>query len=126
MLYGQSQETHRWVEPPMFKSNSQLTRIQSEIILFSSLQSILIPRNVRFIDGSAFIDVTLSSITIESANEIFVIENEFLIDVVYHKWIRHLSKSLIEKLAGIWKFLNHVGFHIVNHFHPFYLNQLYD
>jgi predicted metal-binding protein len=59
----------------------------------SSLQSIVIPRHVEFIDGSAFLDVSLSSISIESENDIFVIENDFLIDVVHHKLIRHFSKS---------------------------------
>jgi hypothetical protein len=56
-----------------------LTRIESEAFSYSSLQSIVIPRNVRFIDGSAFIGVTLSSISIESGNDIFVVENGFLV-----------------------------------------------
>jgi predicted nucleotidyltransferase len=70
-----------------FESNSHLTRIESAAFRASSLQSIVIPRNVRFIDGSAFIDVTLSSISIESGNDIFVIENDLLIDVLHHKLI---------------------------------------
>jgi hypothetical protein len=37
--------------------------------------------------------VTLSSTSIESGNEIFVIENDFLIDVFHHKLIRNFSKS---------------------------------
>jgi hypothetical protein len=76
-----------------FESNSHLTRIESEAFSDSSLQSIVIPRNIRFIDGSAFIGVTLSSISIESGNDIFVIENDFLIDVLHHKSIRNFSKS---------------------------------
>jgi hypothetical protein len=70
-----------------------LTRIESFAFSSSSLQSILIPRNVQFIDGSAFIGVTLSSISIESGNEIFVIEKGFLIDVFHHKLIRNFSES---------------------------------
>jgi predicted metal-binding protein len=70
-----------------------LTRIESKAFYQSSLQSIVIPRNVQFIDGSAFIGVTLSSISIESGNEIFVIENGFLIDIVHHKLIRNFSDS---------------------------------
>jgi hypothetical protein len=70
-----------------------LTRIESGVFSYSSLQSIVIPRNVQFIDGSAFIDVTLSSVVIESGNEIFVIENDFLINVLHHKLIRHFCTS---------------------------------
>jgi hypothetical protein len=76
-----------------FESNSHLTRIESFTFPCSSLQSIVIPRNVQFIDGSAFMDMTLSSISIESGNEIFVIEHDFLIDILHHKLIRNFSKS---------------------------------
>jgi hypothetical protein len=76
-----------------FESDSHLTRIESKAFSFSSFQSIVIPRNVEFIDGSAFIGVTLSSISIESGNSIFVIENDFLIDIRHHKFIRNFSKS---------------------------------
>jgi hypothetical protein len=41
---------------------SQLARIESDAFLNSSLQSIAVPRNVQFIDGSAFLVVRLSSI----------------------------------------------------------------
>jgi hypothetical protein len=70
-----------------------LRRIGSEVFSFSSLQSIVIPRNVRFIDGSAFNNTTLSSISIESGNDTFVIEKDILINVLHHKLIRNFSKS---------------------------------
>jgi hypothetical protein len=74
-----------------FESNSLLTRIESGAFRgVTSLRSLVIPRNVQFIDGSAFDAVTLSSISIESGNEIFVIENDFLIDVFHHKLIRNV------------------------------------
>jgi hypothetical protein len=76
-----------------FESNSRLTRIESCAFAFLSLQSIVIPRNVRFIDGSAFAGVIQLSISIESGNNIFVIENGFLIDVIHHKLIRNFSTS---------------------------------
>jgi hypothetical protein len=38
-------------------------------------------------------NVTLSSISIESGNKYFVIENELLIDVIHHTMIRNFSKS---------------------------------
>jgi hypothetical protein len=76
-----------------FESNSQLGRIKSFAFADSSPHSIVTPRNVGFLDGSAFTDVILSSISIESGNEIVVIEDDFLIDVVHHKLIRNFSKS---------------------------------
>jgi hypothetical protein len=53
----------------------------------------VIPRNVRFIDGSAFFNVTLSSITIENGNNTFVLENGLLIDRISHKLVRSFSMS---------------------------------
>jgi hypothetical protein len=71
-----------------FESNSHLTRIEletfSETSLIKSekfsdlsLQSTVIPPNVQFTDDSAFLGVALSSISIESESEIFVIESNF-------------------------------------------------
>jgi hypothetical protein len=77
-----------------------LTRIESYAFSSSSLQSILIPRKVQFIDGSAFIGVRLSSISIESGNEYFVVENEFLIDIVDHRLIRNFSSSSDVEIAS--------------------------
>jgi hypothetical protein len=76
-----------------------LTRIESEAFSYSSLKSIVIPQNVQFIDGSAFVDVTLSSISIESGNQIFVIENDFLIDVFHQKLIRNFSTSSVIEIG---------------------------
>jgi hypothetical protein len=76
-----------------------LTRIESEAFSDSSLQSIVIPRNVQFIDGSAFIDGTFPSIAIESGNGIVVLENDFLIDVPHHKLIRNFSKSSVIEIG---------------------------
>jgi hypothetical protein len=77
----------------IFESNSLLTRIESFAFSFASLQSIVIPRNGQFVDSSAFIGMTLSSIAVESENDIFVIENDFLINVLHKKMIRNFSKS---------------------------------
>jgi hypothetical protein len=100
----------------------------------------VIPRNVQFIDGSAFIDVTLSSISIESGNEIFVIENDFLIDILHHKLIRHFSKSSKIELGrniailgsncfSFYKFLSSIRFESNSHLtrsesEPFYESSL--
>jgi hypothetical protein len=53
----------------------------------------MIPRNVQFINGSAFCNMRLSSITIESWNNTFIIENYLLIDISRHKLIRNFSTS---------------------------------
>jgi cytochrome c556 len=76
-----------------FESNSQLRRIESFAFSSSALQSIMIPRNVQFIDGSALISVELSSISIESENAYLVIENDLLINVIHHTLVRNFSNS---------------------------------
>jgi hypothetical protein len=54
--------------------------------------------SIQFIDGSAFIAVALSSIAIESGNNMFVIEQDFLIDVLHQKLTRYFSISSELKL----------------------------
>jgi hypothetical protein len=65
----------------------------------SSLQSIVVPRNIRIIDDFACVGVNLSSISIESGNKIFVIENDFLMDIFYHKLIRNFPESSAIEIA---------------------------
>jgi hypothetical protein len=76
-----------------FESNSRLTRIESEAFSNSGLQSIVIPRSVRFIDGSAFCGVESSFCLHQTESEQFVFQNSFLIDVVHHTLIRNFSTS---------------------------------
>jgi hypothetical protein len=59
----------------------------------SSLDSIEIPRDVRFINGCAFVQAHLSSISLEAGHDPLVIENDFLIDIVDHRLIRNFSRS---------------------------------
>jgi hypothetical protein len=65
--------------------------------------------------------VTLSSISIESGNEIFVMENDFLIDVVDRKLIRNFSRStaieigrnveiLGSRCFSVWESLSSITF----------------
>jgi hypothetical protein len=69
-------------------------------------------RNVPSINGSVFIGVTLSSISIESGNERFVIENGFLIHIIHQKLIRNVSKSSEGEIAGS---IEIVGSHCFSH-----------
>jgi hypothetical protein len=67
-----------------FKSNLRLIRIESFAFQESLLQSIEIPRNVRFIDGSAFAEIESICVSIESGQERFSVQNDFLIDAIDH------------------------------------------
>jgi hypothetical protein len=77
-----------------------LTRIESSAFSSSSLQSITIPPNVDFIDGSAFIGVGMLCISIEFGNQRFVRDQDFLIDVIDRRLIRDFSQSLIIDISN--------------------------
>jgi hypothetical protein len=77
----------------LFESNSGLIWIKLRAFSCSSLQSIGIPRVVRLIDNSAFIGCELSSISIEAGHDRFMIENDFLTDVVDYQLSRNFSSS---------------------------------
>jgi hypothetical protein len=47
--------------------------------MFSMPAQITTRSSGRFIDGPVFMDVTLSSISIESGNDVFAVENGFLV-----------------------------------------------
>jgi hypothetical protein len=76
-----------------FESTSRLNRIESSAFFNSSLQSISIPRNVQFIDGSAFCGTRCDHVSIEAGHNRFEIRNSFLIDFVDHRLIRNFSSS---------------------------------
>jgi hypothetical protein len=76
-----------------FESNSRLIRIESDAFSFSSLRSIVIPRSVQCIKGSAFIGLTQTSILVQPGNETFTIEGAFLVDILHHRLIRCFSNS---------------------------------
>jgi hypothetical protein len=85
-----------WCKSPSsvsFELNSRLTRIESGAFSSSLLQWIENPRAVGFIDGSAFIGCKLDSISIEAGHDRFVIEKDFLINIVDHRLIRIFSSS---------------------------------
>jgi hypothetical protein len=53
----------------------------------------VIPRDVRFTNGCAFLGVKLWCISIDGGNERFVIREDLQIDIVHHPRIRNLSSS---------------------------------
>jgi hypothetical protein len=64
-----------------------LKRIDSFARQFSSLQTIIIPRKVELIDGSAFYGMNIDSISLEGGNATFDIKKDFLIDIVHQTLI---------------------------------------
>jgi hypothetical protein len=70
-----------------------LKRIESSAFSNSSLESIEIPRNVQFIDGSTFLKSNLKSISIETGHERFLIDRESFVDIIDHRLIRHFGSS---------------------------------
>jgi hypothetical protein len=58
-----------------------------------SLTSIVIPRNVELIDGSAFEGTSIQSISIDSANTHLLLERDFLVNGSRSKAIRFVSHS---------------------------------
>jgi hypothetical protein len=68
---------HELLQSIVFESNSHLIRIESEAFSPSSLQSILIPRNVEILGSKCFSSCNrLSSITFESNSHLTRIESE--------------------------------------------------
>jgi hypothetical protein len=86
-----------------------LTRIEFYPFSYSSLETIVIPRNVEFIDGSAFISVRFSSISIENGNEYCVVVNDILIDIVHHTLIRNFSRLSHVEVPSSIEFLGSRG-----------------
>jgi hypothetical protein len=68
---------HLALKSIVFESNSHLTRIESKAFSKSSLQSILIPRNIEILGSKCFSSCkSLSSITFESNSRLTRIESE--------------------------------------------------
>jgi hypothetical protein len=81
-----------------FESNSRLTTIEALVFASTSAQSIVLPRSVRFIDGSAFCHTKFSSVLIEGGGDAIIYKNDFLIDVVNHKLIRDFARGRIRTI----------------------------
>jgi hypothetical protein len=100
-----------------FKSDSRLTRIESEAFSYSSLQSLLIPSNVEILCSECFPNCkSLLSISFESNSRLTRIESSAF---PYSSLQLLVIRSRVE-------ILGHHVFHIVNRFHPFPLNQIHD
>jgi hypothetical protein len=99
-----------------FASDSHLTRIDSKAFSFSSLESILISRNVEILGWKCFLSCeSLSFILFESNSHLTRIAFEALS-------YSSLQSILIQGMLKLW---DQNVFHIVNHFHQSYLNQIH-
>jgi hypothetical protein len=70
----------KFLESVIFERGSRLERIEDSAFSGSGLTSIVIPAGVTFIDGSAFVGLSLSSIWISPDNGRFRVRDEFLED----------------------------------------------
>jgi hypothetical protein len=66
------------LESVTFESHSRLERIEESAFRGSGLQSIVIPRDVAFVDGSAFIRVSLDSVSVSGEGSQLVVCDSFL------------------------------------------------
>jgi hypothetical protein len=91
-----------------FESNCTLMRIESEAFYMCySLRSINIPKSVTFIDGSAFSNLSHISISIESGNPTYCVQDDFIFDIACKTLILYFGLSsfvtippLVEILAS--------------------------
>jgi hypothetical protein len=89
-----------------FGSESQLKRIEERCFWECALKSICIPRNVDFIDGSAFCCCRCQCITVDPHNPRFSIDRDFLIDKIEIRLIRYFGSSTH---VHIWKDIEILG-----------------
>jgi hypothetical protein len=92
-VLGKSCFDHSGLESITFGHQSLFKRIEESCFANCSLKSILIPRNVEFIDGSAFVSCQCESVTVDPSNRRFVIDRSFLIDKIEQRLIRYLGTS---------------------------------
>jgi hypothetical protein len=76
-----------------FESDSELTRIESEAFAYSTLTSITIPRNVEFLDVSAFFCTSKISISIDPDNLHFAVRSNFVFDSSLTRLIRYFGQE---------------------------------
>jgi cobalamin biosynthesis Co2+ chelatase CbiK len=103
-----------------------VVRIELKTFQNSSLHSVEIPQNLRFINGSAFERISSNVVSIEGGHERFAIENNVLVYTLDHRLIRTFHQRRISKFVRRLKLLEHHVFPIANHFHQFHLNQIHD
>jgi hypothetical protein len=76
-----------------FEHESRLMRIEKLCFSGCPLESICIPRNVDFIDGSAFVHSECQSISVDPNNRRFSIDQDFLIDNDNQRLVRYIGTS---------------------------------
>jgi hypothetical protein len=89
-----------------FDHDSRLRRIEEACFYQCSLESIVIPRNVEFVQESAFVGCLMQLITVSEDKARFSINRDFLIDNIESRLIRYVGKS---KEIHFWKDIEILG-----------------
>jgi predicted DsbA family dithiol-disulfide isomerase len=90
------------LETISFESPSSLKRIESSAFRDSSLRSITLPRSVEWIDDSAFAGLDSLTILLESGNEHYSVDHQFLYSSQKRRLIRCFSTlSMIVIPSGV-------------------------
>jgi hypothetical protein len=76
----------------------------------SSLKAITIPQNVKFIAKFAFTLTSIQSMTVESGNEVFRVDGDFLVNVVQSKLVHGFNVGSHVTIPGFIKVLEHSCF----------------
>jgi hypothetical protein len=83
-----------------FEHESALKEFGSSLFAFSRLESMTIPRSVSWIAGSAFGGLRGIQISIESGNESFIADEQFVLSRDRSKLIRYIGSSLSVVVRG--------------------------
>jgi hypothetical protein len=76
-----------------FESDSQLRRVESLAFSWSLLKSIVIPRGVTFIDGSAFLHLSDLSVSVEPGDSMFSVDDHFLFNFSQTMIVRYFGSA---------------------------------
>jgi hypothetical protein len=77
----------------VFEDNSRLKRIEKEVFARSGLKSIVLPNTVTFVDGSAFVDTSLVSVSVGIGSSQLIFRNHFLENILNGILIRYFGDS---------------------------------
>jgi hypothetical protein len=89
-----------WMQHVFFEPGSNLRRIEQSCF-GPRLKSITIPKNVDYIDPSAFAAIPTASISIEAGNRRFSICGTFLVDIIDSKAVRYFGGHCVKNCDTI-------------------------
>jgi hypothetical protein len=110
-ILNESTLVHYWPDKSKaatvtFVTGSMLQRIEEMCFADYRLKSICIPRNVDFIDGSAFVGCSIGSVSVDRSNKRFSIYQNFLYDTINLIAIRYFGAK---RSVLLWNDLKVLG-----------------